>query len=151
MSWNFVRGSILTICLHSQKIVTFGGLRPWYQPFSSLFLYHNSGRYCSGCDFHFKKSGMAKMWPKSRVRALRAIIALRNRVCQQEQLLPLYVESKSQSKMILFRREEVFGIFCSGIFGHGMFCPGISCQGIFFHGKCFFFILEHQFYGDPNV
>ena len=50
---------------------------------------------------------MAKMWPKSRVLALRAIIALRSGVVHQEQLLPLYAESKSQSKMILFRLEEV--------------------------------------------
>ena len=63
MSWNFVRGSILTICLHTQKIVTLGDLWPWYQPFSSLFLYHNSGRYCtmrysiSRCTFLFNKPG----------------------------------------------------------------------------------------------
>ena len=52
------------------------------------------------------------MWPKSRVRALRAIIALDvpgdvHPAPVQPVLLPLYAESKSQSKMILFRLEEV--------------------------------------------
>ena len=48
MDWDFIRGSILKICLHSQKIVTFGGLLPWYQPFPPHFLYHKPGRYCFG-------------------------------------------------------------------------------------------------------
>ena len=66
----------------------------------------------SRCNFHFEKSGMAKMWPKSRVCALRAIIATEEYVPGtggpgQRQLLPFYVESKSQSKMTLFPREEV--------------------------------------------